>query len=354
MDNLTHSLVGWTLARAGLGRGVPYATATLVLASNAPDLDIVMALAGGIEYLGTHRGPSHGPLGVAGLGLVTVGIIAAWARWRRRRGAERPGNGARPPWLQWLGLAMLGIVGHVLMDLPTAYGTRPFSPFDWTWYALDWMPIVDVYLWGILVASLVVGHATGRRTRAAIVALALMTADYAARAALHERALADGARFAASGAEHPCAAAPTLVVHPAGAAPAPPGPDPCLVAAALPTFVSPFVWRIIRQHATGYELSDRRALGRAAVTGAIRIASDTGSEVRHAQNTDGARIYLDFARFPLARLASRTATTTAVRLLDARFIGLPATTDVGELPGTLSVTITVDVTGRIIEQRFGR
>ena len=33
-----HSLVG-TLARAGMGRGVPNATATLVLASNAPDLD---------------------------------------------------------------------------------------------------------------------------------------------------------------------------------------------------------------------------------------------------------------------------------------------------------------------------
>lgn len=353
MDNLTHSLVGWTLARAGLGRGVPYATATLVLASNAPDLDIVMALSGGIEYLGAHRGPSHGPLGVIGLGLVTAGIVGAWARWQRRDGQARPGDDARPPWSRWLALSMLGIVGHVLMDLPTAYGTRPFSPFDWTWYALDWMPIIDVYLWGILAASLIVGHATRRRTRAAIVALALMTVDYGARAALHQRALADGALFAASGSHSPCAAAPTLVVHPAGSKPAPPGPDPCLVAAALPTFVSPFVWRIVRQHPTGYELSDRRVFDQAA-TGAIRIASDAGPDVMHARNTVGGRVYLDFARFPLARIASRTGTTTAVRLLDARFIGLPATTHAGALPGTLSVTIMVDASGRAIEQRFGR
>jgi hypothetical protein len=353
MDNLTHSLVGWTLARAGLGRGVPYATATLVLASNAPDLDIVMAFAGGIEYLGTHRGPSHGPLGVVGLGLLTAGIVSGWARWRRRDGVAAPGGDQRRWWPRWLGLAMLGIVGHVLMDLPTAYGTRPFSPFDWTWYALDWMPIIDVYLWGILAASLAVGHATGRRSRAAVVALALTTVDYATRAALHQRALAEGALVAASGARSPCAAAPTLVVHPAGPAPAPPGPDPCLVAAALPTFVSPFVWRIVRQHPTGYELSDRRVSDHVTI-GTLRIESDAGPDVIHARNSAGGRIYLDFARFPLARIGSRSGTTTTVRLHDARFIGLPATTDTGALPGTLSVTITVDAAGRAIEQRFGR
>jgi len=38
MDNLTHSLFGWTLARAGAGRRVPRATATLVIASNIPDV----------------------------------------------------------------------------------------------------------------------------------------------------------------------------------------------------------------------------------------------------------------------------------------------------------------------------
>jgi Predicted membrane-bound metal-dependent hydrolase (DUF457). len=81
VDNITHSLFGWTLARAGLGRRAPYATATLILASNAPDIDIVAGLRSGVDYLAVHRGPTHGPLGVIGLGLVTAGIISAWARF---------------------------------------------------------------------------------------------------------------------------------------------------------------------------------------------------------------------------------------------------------------------------------
>ena len=82
MDNVTHSLFGWTVARAGIDRRVPYATATLVLASNAPDIDILAGLRSGVDYLAVHRGPTHGPLGVVGLGLVIAGIISAWARWR--------------------------------------------------------------------------------------------------------------------------------------------------------------------------------------------------------------------------------------------------------------------------------
>ena len=39
MDNLTHSLVGLMLARAGLEKTTPRGTAMMVLAANAPDAD---------------------------------------------------------------------------------------------------------------------------------------------------------------------------------------------------------------------------------------------------------------------------------------------------------------------------
>ena len=46
MDNLTHSLIGVALSRAGLNRVTPHATAILLLAVNLPDLDIISLVDG--------------------------------------------------------------------------------------------------------------------------------------------------------------------------------------------------------------------------------------------------------------------------------------------------------------------
>src|SRR6185436_7363418 len=178
VDNITHSLFGWTVARAGLGRRVPYATATLILASNAPDVDIVSGFRSGVDYLAAHRGPTHGPLGVIGLGFVTAGIISAWSRMRRPNDGNGIIDSGTGHFFRWWLLAMVGIACHVLMDLPTSYCTRMLSPFVWTWYALDWMPIIDVYLWIVLTFALVAGSIT-RRERLAVIALGLMAFDYA-------------------------------------------------------------------------------------------------------------------------------------------------------------------------------
>ena len=341
MDNVTHSLFGWTLARAGLGRRVPHATATLVLASNAPDADIVMALAGGVEYLAAHRGPTHGPLGVIGLALAVAGVIAGWDRWRGR-GPDAHGETAGPAFLRWWLLATAGIVGHVLLDLPTVYATRLLSPFVDRWYAFDWMPIVDVYLWLVLIAGVAVGRLTGRRARAALIALGLMACNYAGRAVLHQRALTQGAAFDAAGAAAPCASAPTFVVHPSPrVAPVQPtSPGTCQVAAALPTFTSPFTWRIVRQYADHYEISDRRVVGAAVTPPAVRVGFDSGPEVTRARATRAGQVYFDFARFPIPRVAGRTSAGATVRLFDARFLGLPRDTRTEALPANLSLSIT--------------
>lgn len=349
MDNLTHSLFGLTLARAGVGRGVPYATATLVLASNAPDADIVTALVGGIDYLAAHRGPTHGPLGVIGLGLVTAGLVAAWAHWRGRRREGGASAVTTASVARWAGLAMIGIVGHVLMeDLPTVYGTRIFSPFSGTWFALDWMPIIDVLLWAALVGALIAGRLTSQRLRWALIGLALMTCDYAARAALHQRALSQGALFDAAGVRAPCAAAPTLVAHSGFVERHAAHPTACLAAAALPTFVSPFTWRIVRQSAAGYEISDRSVLDPASPVRSTRLTSDAGPDVARVRDTRAGQVYFDFARFPIARVIARTPSTT-VRLLDARFIGLPSNASLAEMSTSLSIRVTVDRSGRAVE-----
>src|SRR5262245_33335104 len=76
VDNITHTLVGITLVRAGLGRRTPGAMPAMIVASNAPDFDIVAALTGGaLPYLAAHRGPTHGILGIIVLALVVAAIV---------------------------------------------------------------------------------------------------------------------------------------------------------------------------------------------------------------------------------------------------------------------------------------
>src|SRR5215467_103326 len=75
VDNLTHTLFGLTLARTPLGRAGRGVTTALVLASNAPDVDIITTVRGGASYLQWHRGPTHGPLGIIALGLLTAALV---------------------------------------------------------------------------------------------------------------------------------------------------------------------------------------------------------------------------------------------------------------------------------------
>ena len=167
-----------------------------MIASNAPDIDIVAALRGGISYQAWHRGPTHGPLGIVGLGVVAAGLVWIWLRTLDRRTPEgahaRASESEEVASFGMLVVAsVIGVLVHVLMDFPTSYGTRLLSPFDWHWFAVDWMPIVDFYLLVALAAGLMFGRlsAASSRRNAAIV-FALMAAYYGVRGVAHHEALA--------------------------------------------------------------------------------------------------------------------------------------------------------------------
>ena len=72
MDNITHTLTGVMLSRAGLNRLSPHATLLLVVGANAPDLDVVSAIAGSSAYLQYHRGPSHSLVAIPVLALLVT------------------------------------------------------------------------------------------------------------------------------------------------------------------------------------------------------------------------------------------------------------------------------------------
>jgi inner membrane protein len=147
MDNLTHSLVGLTAAKAGLEKLSPGATALCVLAANAPDADIiVLAFGDRWTFLQHHRGITHAIIGVLVLAVVLPLIFhlvdLTWSRFRQQ-----------PPKTKLKGLLLASLIvsaTHPLMDWTNNYGIRLFLPWSPKWSYGDLVFIVDPYMWLVL------------------------------------------------------------------------------------------------------------------------------------------------------------------------------------------------------------
>lgn len=343
MDNVTHSLFALTLAQTPLRRAGRGSTLALLIASNAPDIDIVTALSGGsTSYLAHHRGLTHGPLGM----LILAGVAALVARiacgiGRRRDSAS---TGAL------VALGLIGTVCHVAIDLPTSYGTRFLTPFNSAWYAADWLPIIDIYLVAILGCGLAAAQLRPAvRARVAAVALVLMAGNYAFRGALHHVALARASSESPSLVEHvhswSNSAEGKLPAERPCAGEAPPGRDCLVAAAALPTFLTPFRWRVIRAYPGGYLLSEIDLLRPAAPGARVWYPSDEGPDVATAARAHPAHVLLTFSRFPAARVDLDRA---SVRIDEVRFLGGTGPLREDARPRNLfSVLVPLDSSGRI-------
>ncbi len=158
LDPLTHSLVGATIARTRLAEGRRLATAALVLAANAPDIDVLSTFFGSDAALGFRRGWTHGPLAILVLPVLVTALVLAWDRSRRRRHPELAPPDAR----RLLALAYLGCLTHPLLDWLNTYGVRLLMPFDDRWFYGDALFIVDPWLWLVLGGALFLG---ARRAR---------------------------------------------------------------------------------------------------------------------------------------------------------------------------------------------
>jgi membrane-bound metal-dependent hydrolase YbcI (DUF457 family) len=365
MDNLTHTLFALTLARTPLARAGRGTTAALVLASNVPDIDIVAVIRGADTYLRWHRGPTHGPLGMIGLGLLVAALVRIGVPIFDKSSAEEP----VATWPMLAAVSIVGTLCHVLMDFPTSYGSRILSPFDWHWFAVDWMPILDVYLLFILGAGLFFGsfsHAA-RRRNAAIV-LALMAANYGLRGVAHQQALQTAPRIFGPLLPQPCDSASTQAhvvdYWPRAARTTPRDPQKrCLVElAAVPTFFSPFKWRVIAHLSNAYEVHDVDLLdarlrqspdsSEAMWRVTLRVPNVWTPAVWAAASTPIARTFLSFARLPAARSFVDPKGIATVRWNDMRFIGIrTALAPTQNDPFAIVVRIAAD--GQIVEQHLG-
>jgi inner membrane protein len=376
LDNVTHTLVGATLARTRLARVGRGTTAALLLSSNAPDIDIVATAGGATKYLEWHRGPTHGLLGLVGLGFLVAAIVWFGQRIVDARRAKDPkasgprAAAGRASFAALAAVSMIGVLVHILMDLPTSYGTRLLSPFSWRWYAFDWMPIIDVYLLMVLAAALLGGGTEAQRRAKSLIVLVLIAANYGLRAAAHHRALDVAPRLFGPTLPGSCDApppAPSVIESWPRTSPSPPPAGRrCLVEiAAMPTFGSPFSWRIIAQMSNAYEIHDIDLLDarfRNPESGSdapwrltLRYPNVWTREVDRAAASHVARVFLGFSRFPAARSAVGPQGDATVRWSDMRFAGgIAGLEQPTRSVNPFTVVVRLGADGRIVEERIMR
>jgi inner membrane protein len=148
MDNVTHSLVGYALGRGIAGHCTPAerraALWTSVIASNAPDIDVVIAPFTDDAKLANllhHRGHTHTLLLALPIGIACALLFARVFGVSERAARQR-----------LLGLGALAGALHIGFDWLNSYGVHPFFPLDDRWYYGDAVFIIEPLLLAVLAA----------------------------------------------------------------------------------------------------------------------------------------------------------------------------------------------------------
>lgn len=272
MDNLTHSLAGFALSRAGLSRSSRGATLALVLASNLPDIDLVTSFQGAATYLDHHRGFTHGILGGPLLALGLALVLRLVLRGSRL--------------LPLVVCSAVGVAGHVFMDLWTSYGTRVLSPLDSRWLTLDLVFIVDPWILALLLGGVLWRRGAPQGPGIASVSLGLVLAYVGGRAVLHAQAV-DQARAQLSGRE-------------------------IQRIAALPSPVNPFAWRVLADTGDAYWTGALDLRQRPLPLRRREKRREDEAVTRARETSEVAAVFLAFSRFPWLEVHETDEGTTVV------------------------------------------
>lgn len=290
MDPICHTLAGATLAESGLKRWSAWGTTTLILAANAPDIDVFAYATGSVFALGARRGWTHGLLALLLLPLILAAIIWSVDRLRNREPALR----ARFRGLFLL--AAVGVLSHPLLDFMNVYGIRLLMPFADEWFYGDTLFIVDPWMWAILTAGIAFTMRKRRNgsadpERAAGLALVV--------ASIYVVGMGVGRWTARSMVEE-------SVVDTR---------DARLMVA--PARVDPLRKFWVADDGETYRLGEVRLIP-PAVTVYDRVVPKRLAEAGAAANTQRGATFLDWARFPFVEIEQRRD-STIVYIIDARY-----------------------------------
>ena len=192
MDNVCHTLVGAAFGEAGLKRHTRFGNATLMIAANLPDVD-VLVFATDVPSMAFRRGWTHGTIAQALLPMALTAAICAVSRMCPARGDSKP---IRVRSL--LTLSYVGVLSHVALDLLNNYGVRLLLPFDRRWFYGDALFIIDPWLWLALGAGTWLARRRGvpGPARQALVVAALYIAAMCVTARLARDVVLDAWRAA--------------------------------------------------------------------------------------------------------------------------------------------------------------
>jgi inner membrane protein len=301
MDNLTHTLTGLMLSRAGLNRFSPRPGLVLMLAANIPDIDAICLIGGPLSYLHYHRWYTHS-IAMAPL-MAILPVLLACA-------LERSTKAWKPAYL----ISLIGVASHLLLDWTNAYGIRLLLPFSSSWLHLDTTNVVDLWIWFILLAAFLgpmlgglvsseIGAKPGTGRGTAIVALILLLGYDYGRFLLHQRAVAELDNRVYS------------------------GQSPRVVAAFPTGPANPVTWAgWVRTSDRSIHLPINLLQSFDPDAGASFYEPPPSGAIEAAKNTPVFRGFLDFALYPLWKLTpvAEPEGATRVDLSDWRF-GFTAT-----------------------------
>ena len=290
MDNLCHTLVGAAFGEAGLKRQTRFGNATLMIASNLPDID-VLVFATDVPSVAFRRGWTHGTLAQALLPVALTAAMLCAARVFRPRDDEPP---VRAGGL--LLLSYIGVLSHVGLDLLNSYGVRLLMPFSNRWFYGDALFIIDPWLW----LTLGIGIWLTRSGRIAVASRHALTL-----AAIYIAAMCLNARVARG-----------IVLNEWRAER---GGDPVSLMAA-PVPIAPYRRQVIVDAGPVYETGTLTLLPRRLTLEVIVPKNDTDPRVARARDAPNIRAFLVWSRFPYWTI-EETSDGTRVTVSDLRFVG---------------------------------
>lgn len=284
MEPVTHFLTGACLGRSGFNRKTAYATLAMVLAAEAPDVDILWGFQGPVTELQRHRGITHTLIFAPVMALAVTAFI--WLLDRLRK--TPPPIPIRWVWI-WL-CALIADLSHLPLDFSNNYGLRPFLPFSYQWHAWSIVFIFDPWIFSALLLALVIPSLLGlvdreigirkQRFRGrgwAIAALVFVLGWWGLRSYEHNRAidLVENGEYTR---------------------------EPLLRVAAEPTMWSPFTWRVLMETPNVYQRAEVDTLtGQVTTNGYSDVIYKPKATpaVTAAERSYLGQVYLDWSNWPL-------------------------------------------------------